>query len=51
MIFPTDVRACHCWPPSGVPHASEIIRRLHNAGMETYLYYSVQMDEIICKIR
>ncbi|CAN0416237.1 unnamed protein product [Pylaiella littoralis] len=44
MIFPTE-------PPEGVPHASEIIRRLHNAGLETFIFHSVQMDEIICKIR
>lgn len=29
----------------------EVIRQLNNAGLQTYLYYSVQRDEILCKIR
>eukprot|EP00904_Undaria_pinnatifida_P001081 jgi/Undpi1/10974/HiC_scaffold_30.g13275.m1 len=44
MIFPTEA-------PEGVPPASECIKRLHMAGLETFLYYSVQGDEIVCKIR
>lgn len=30
---------------------NEVIQTLHNAGLQTYLYRSVQQDEIICKIR
>lgn len=37
--------------PRGVPEAGEVVRRLHNAGLETYSFKSVQMDEIIVKIR
>lgn len=38
-------------PPVGTPTADSIVRKLTNAGLETYLYLSVQEDEIICKIR
>lgn len=38
-------------PPQGAPGAESIVRKLHNAGLDTYLYLSVQEDEIICKIR
>ena len=41
----------HFQAPDGALSATEIVRRLHTAGLETYLYYSVQKDEIICKIR
>lgn len=44
LIFPTEA-------PQGVPPATEIVERLHVAGLETFLYYSVQRDEIVCKIR
>ncbi|CAM9486276.1 unnamed protein product [Ascophyllum nodosum] len=44
MVLPANA-------PDGALSATEIVRRLHTAGLETYLYYSVQKDEIICKIR
>jgi hypothetical protein len=28
----------------------EVVRRLNSAGLQTFLYYSVQKDEIYCKV-
>ncbi|CAM9478818.1 unnamed protein product [Ascophyllum nodosum] len=44
MVFPTEA-------PPDQPRAAAIVRRLHNAGLETYSFKSVQENEIIVKIR
>lgn len=48
---PTFRRHVPTQTPEGALSAVKIVKRLRGAGFETYLYYSVQKDEIICKIR
>lgn len=51
VVLLTFCRHVPTQTPEGALSAVKIVRRLRRAGFETYLYYSVQKDEIICKIR